>query len=92
MLRENGGVLLKDNHVLVENFDWLDHIDANPYVNRIDRSMPTEVIGFYDPDLSSVRERRETPEPVNAPFKMIRPIPGILPTFLAAKKDSRFLN
>ena len=91
VLADNGGVLLNELHALTEDLRWIEEVYDNPYVNRLDRSYPTEVVGFFDPEKSSERVRKLTDEPVNAPFKMIRPYPALLPSFLAAKKGARFL-
>ena len=68
-----------------------EEVYDNPYINRLDRSYPTEVVGFYDPARSSERVRKLTDEPFNAPFKLIRPYPALLPSFLAVRPRSRFM-
>ena len=69
----------------------MEEVSRNPYVNRLNHSYPTEVVGFYDRKFSSDRVRKATEEPVNAPFKMIREVPGLLPFLLGARKGAPFI-
>lgn len=48
VLWANGGIMLDQRLKLTESLDWVNEVDSNPYVNRLNRTYPTEVVGFYN--------------------------------------------
>ena len=91
VLVQHGGIILEHSYSLVEDLKWVKEVYSNPYVNRLDRSYPTEVVGFFDVRKSSERFRKLTQDDVNAPFMMLRPSTGLVPTFVAAREKAPFL-
>ena len=92
ILYHEGGVAMKEDLLLTEALDWMSGIDSNPYVNRLNRTTPTEVIGFYDPRYSSERVQYPTEEEVNRPFKYIRNATALDSTLVAARPQARLLR
>jgi hypothetical protein len=48
LLDEHGGVMIDGKCIVVEKFDWLRDIMRNPYVNRGNRGVKPQVVGFYE--------------------------------------------
>jgi hypothetical protein len=50
ILEEHGGVMTDGKCIMVEKLDWLRDIMRNPYVNRGNRGVKPQVLGFYSID------------------------------------------
>ena len=60
VLEANGGIILQQSLLLAEDLKWVNEVYHNPYVNRLNRSNPTKVVGFFDPQSSGSRTRHDT--------------------------------
>jgi hypothetical protein len=52
ILHEHGGIMTDGENILVEDLSWISQIMENPHVNRGNRNVKPQVVGFYSMDFS----------------------------------------
>jgi hypothetical protein len=57
VLNDNGGLITNAEFAMTEDLKWLRSITANPYVNRGNRGIKPQVVGFYSSDYSFAKEK-----------------------------------
>lgn len=57
ILDEHGGVMTDGKNIIVENFNWLRNITKNPYVNRGNRGVKPQIVGFYSIDVTADKKK-----------------------------------
>ena len=62
VLEWQGGVFIDEEVSLLEDFDWVKHINNNILVNRGNRHVGGKVVAFHSVEYSSPLERQKKEE------------------------------
>jgi hypothetical protein len=92
VLHENGGVLISKELVLTEDFNWIEEIGKNPYVNRGSREAKPQYIGFFDINAGSIMEKVNKSHAVSDYERYMVRFPGVESNFLVGVRGGEFLE
>ena len=94
ILQENGGIVSSGEYAMTEDLAWVNTIASNPYVNRGNRGIRPQVVGFYsfDYSLEKTREKLKPSAGLEETDKYVTVFPALEDYFIAAQKDARFLR
>lgn len=94
ILQENGGIVSSGEHAMTEDLSWIASIASNPYVNRGNRGIKPQVVGFYsfDYSLEKSKEKLKPSAGLEETDKFVTVFPALEDYFIAAQRDTRFLR
>ncbi len=79
---------------LAEGFEWVSKIAQNKYVNRANRGVRPQIVGFYsfDRTLDKVKEDIRPFEGMNEVDRYTAVFPSLEPYFIATDKGTPFVS
>jgi hypothetical protein len=94
ILNENGGIMTDGKCALAEGFGWVSDIARNRYVNRANRGVKPQIVGFYSLDhtLDKVKEDIRPFAGMNEVDRYTAAFPSLEPYFIAADKGTPFIT
>jgi hypothetical protein len=94
ILNENGGIMTDGKCALAEGFGWVSDIVRNSFVNRANRGIKPQIVGFYSPDhtLDKVKEDIRPFAGMNDVDRYTAAFPSLEPYFIAADKGTPFIT
>ncbi len=94
VLNENGGLFTNGEFAITQDLSWLRSIGVNPYVNRGNRDIRPQVVGFYSFDLTAAKQKENLKllEGMEEVDKYMNIFPVMEDYFVSAYKRTEFLT